>query len=104
MHKIAHISDLHIVDNAATLKLVFWDFILLAGPTAALAPILKPYLDDPAKREELWKKLIYHSDREDIDPRKVAAITALSLPLAVFQLRSLIRLKRILNLRMTCPH
>ena len=99
MLKIAHISDLHIVDNTATLKSVFWDFILLAGPATALTPFLKPYLDDPAKREELWKKLVYHSDREDIDPRKVAAITALSLPLAVFLLRSLIRLKRILYLR-----
>lgn len=99
MSKIAHISDLHIVDNAATLKSVFWDFILLAGPPAALVPVLKPHLDDPAKREEIWKKLLYHSDREEVDPRKVAAITALSLPIVVFLLRSLVRLKRIFYLR-----
>lgn len=97
--RIAHISDLHIVSNSANLKTAFWDFVLLAGPPVAVMPFLKPYLEDPEKRENLWKKLLYHSDEEKIDYRKIAAITALGIPAAFFLGRQLLRLKQILYLR-----
>ena len=99
MVKIAHISDLHIVSNTATLQSVFWDFALLAGPPAAAMPFLKPYLEDAAKREELWRKLTRHAGSGEIDYRKVAAIAALSIPAALFLARQLVRLKRIFYLR-----
>ncbi|HPQ72008.1 MAG TPA: metallophosphoesterase [bacterium] len=97
--RVAHISDLHITSNSSNLKTAFWDFVLLAGPPAALVPILRPYIEDPQKRENLWKKLIYHSDGNDIDFRKVAAVTALSIPAAIFLSRQFLRLKRIFYLK-----
>lgn len=97
--RLAHISDLHIVSNTANLEAVFWDFLLLVGPPAAAMPFLKPYLDDPEKRKQLWKTLFYRTDSEKIDYKKVAAVAAMSLPAALFIVRQLVRLKRIFYLR-----
>ena len=97
--KIAHISDLHIASNSANFQSLAWDFALLAGPPAIAAPFLRPYLEDPDKRDELLKTLLYHSDRDKIDYRKVAAALAVSIPAAIFLIRQTLRLKRIFYLR-----
>ena len=94
--QIAHLSDIHVYDSGQNIRSIFWDFVLLSGPPAAVLFALRPVLEDPERRDRLNRLLFYRQDDEsELSPVKISLAVLVGMTAGAYLEYQLWRLRRI---------
>lgn len=99
---LAHLSDIHVCNNRANTARLFWDFLLISGVPAALAPLVRPILANAGRQRQVLRWLTRRPGAV-FNPAALAVSVGVTLPLAVFLTRQFIRFRRIFYIRKDRP-